>query len=153
MANVWRVVKRRRAATAFDGKAAQQFGGRWSSPGRRAVYASSSKSLALLEVLAHLDVGGELPRLVAFNFAIDSHMIDRLAADRLPRGWRSSRALLATQRIGDEWLAAGANLALAIPSVIVPEELNYLLNPAHPTFEGLKFGRSMPVLLDPRLLK
>ncbi len=151
MPQLWRVVKRKRAATAFDGKAAQRFGGRWNSPGRRAVYASGSKSLAVLEVLVHLDVGRLLPRLVAFSFDVDSRLVDRLGAAPLSRHWRTLRGLQTTQRIGDEWLAAGRALALAVPSVIVPEELNYLLNPAHPAFGRLKFGRSIPFLLDPRL--
>jgi len=151
MPRLWRVVKRKHAATAFDGKAAQRFGGRWNSPGRLAVYASASKSLAVLEVLVHLDVGRPLPRLVAFTFDVDSKFVDRAAVARLPRHWRTSRGLLATQQLGDEWLASGRGLALAVPSAIVPEELNYLLNPAHPAFARLRFGRSIPFLLDPRL--
>ena len=151
MPSLWRVVKRKHATTAFDGKAAQRFGGRWNSPGRRAVYTSATKSLAVLEVLVHLDVGRPLPRLVAFTFAVDAKLVDLLAATQLPRRWRTSRGLLATQQIGDEWLASGRALALAVPSTIVPEELNYVLNPAHPAFAGLRFGPSIPFLLDPRL--
>ena len=151
MPALWRVVKRRRAATAFDGIAAQRFGGRWHSPGRRAVYASASKSLALLEVLVHLDVGRPLPRLVAFTFDVDSGLIEQLAAAQLPRHWRTARGVLATQRIGDEWLASCSALALAVPSAIVPEERNYVLNPAHAAFGRLQFGRPIPFLLDPRL--
>jgi RES domain-containing protein len=148
---LWRVVKRRHAATAFDGKAAQRFGGRWNSPGRRAVYASANKSLAVLEVLVHLDVGRRLPRFVAFTFEVDAKLVDRLPAAQLPRQWRTARGMLATQQIGDEWLASGRALALAVPSTVVPEELNYLLNPAHPAFGRLRFGRPIPFLLDPRL--
>jgi RES domain-containing protein len=144
MPKLWRVVKRKHAATAFDGKAAQRFGGRWNSPGRRAVYASASKSLALLEILVHLDVGRPLPRLVTFAFDVEDRLIERLPAAQLPRYWRTSRGLPITQRIGDEWLASRRALALAVPSAIVPEESNYLLNPAHRAFGRMKFGRSMP---------
>jgi RES domain-containing protein len=151
MSKLWRVVKRRHAATAFDGKAAQRFGGRWNSPGRGAVYASGSKSLALLEVLVHLDVGRPLPRLVAFTFEVGDDFIERLPAANLGRQWRSSRGLRVTQQLGDKWLASGRSLALAVPSAIVPEEWNYLLNPAHAAFSRLRFGRSVPFLLDPRL--
>src|SRR4029077_9694880 len=124
MPTLWRVVKRKHAATAFDGKAAQRFGGRWNSPGHRAVYASATKSLALLELLVHLDVGRPLPRLAAFTFQVDDALVDRLPAAKLPGHWRTFRGLVATQRIGDEWLASGHALALAIPSAIVPEESN-----------------------------
>jgi len=152
MPTLWRVVKRQHAATAFDGKAAQRFGGRWNSPGHRAVYASATKSLAVLEVLVHLDVGRTLPRLVAITCDVDAKLVERLAEGLLQRHWRTSRGLLGTQQIGDGWLTSGHALALAVPSVVVPEELNYLLNPAHPAFGRLRFGRAMPFLLDPHLV-
>jgi len=151
MPTLWRVVKHRHASTAFDGRAAQRFGGRWNSPGWRAVYASATKSLAVLEVLAHLDVGRPLPRLVAFRFDVDEDSVERLAVSRLPRHWRTARGIAATQRIGDGWLESGRTLALAVPSTIVPEESNYVLNPAHPSFARTRFGRPVPFLLDPRL--
>lgn len=152
MAKLWCVVKRKHAATAFDGKAAQRFGGRWNSPGRRAVYTSATKALAILEVLVHLDVGRALPRLVAFAVDVDDGLVDRISIARLPRYWRTSRGLEVTQRVGDEWLGSGRSVALAVPSTIVPEEENYVLNPAHPGFRRLTFGRAMSFLLDPRLL-
>lgn len=101
----------------------------------------------------HLDVGRLLPRLVAFTFDVDAKLIEPLSADRLPRYWRTSRGFLVTQRIGDEWLVSGRSVALAVPSAIVPEEVNYVLNPAHPAFSRLRFGRSIPFLLDPRLVE
>jgi len=149
---LWRVIKRGHAATAFDGEAARRFGGRWNSAGRRAVYTSASKSLAVLEVLVHMDVSRSLPRFIAFSFDLDASLIDQLPATRLPRHWRTLRGLAMTQRIGDAWLDGGDALALAVPSAIVPEELNYLLNPVHPAFIQLKFGRPMPSILDPRLV-
>jgi RES domain-containing protein len=90
--------------------------------------------------------------MVAFAFDVDDELIDRLPDARLPRHWRTSRGLLVTQGIGDEWLASGRTLALAVPSAIVPEESNYLLNPAHAGFGRLRFGRPVPFLLDPRLV-
>ena len=153
MPTIWRVVKRKHARTAFDGKAAERFAGRWNSPGVRAVYCSATKSLALLEILVHLDVGRPLPRLVAFSFEIEGKLSRRFPVARLPRNWRSSAGITATQRLGDEWLAACTALALVVPSAIVPEECNYLLNPAHPSFAHVKFGRSVPFLLDPRLAR
>jgi RES domain-containing protein len=151
MPTLWRVVKRAHAATAFDGKAAARFGGRWNSPGRRAVYASATKSLAVLEILVHLDVGRPLPRFVAFGFEVDAKLVETLARGRLPRSWRTMEGMPLTQRLGDEWLARGRMLALAVPSAIVPEEQNYLLNPAHPAFAKLDVGAPARFVLDPRL--
>lgn len=151
MAAAWRVVKRTRSRTAFDGEGARRFGGRWNSPRQRAVYASQSKALAALELLVHLETAERLPRLVAFSFEIDDPSIEHLDRERLPRGWRSFRGVTATRRLGDEWLASRRTVALAIPSVVIPEEWNFLLNPAHPDFPRLDFGRATPFLLDPRL--
>jgi RES domain-containing protein len=151
MPKLWRVVKGRHGSTAFDGRAAQRFGGRWNSPGWRAVYASATKSLAVLEILAHVDVGRPVPRLVAFTFDIDDELVETLAVGRLSRHWRTARGFETTQRIGDEWLASGRALALAVPSAIVPEESNYVLNPVHPSFRRMRFGRPISSLLDPRL--
>ena len=152
MAAAWRIVKRRHAARAFDGEGARRFGGRWNSPGQRAVYTSGSKSLAMLELLVHLDVAHPLPRLVAMAFSIDERFIETLPSSDLPRGWRSLRGMAETRGIGDEWLASRRTLALAVPSVIVPEETNYLLNPEHPAFVRLKFGNPAPLRLDHRLV-
>ena len=153
MPTLWRVVKRAHAATAFDGKAAERYGGRWNSPGRRAVYASATKSLALLEVIVHLDVGRPLPRFVAFSVDVESKLVEVLSPGRLPRSWRTAQGMLVTQRLGDEWLAAGRSLALAVPSVVVPEERNYVLNPAHPAFTKLTIGTPTPFVLDPRFAR
>jgi RES domain-containing protein len=153
MPTLWRVVKRAHAATAFDGMAAERFGGRWNSQGRRAVYASATKSLALLEVLVHLDVGRPLPKFVAFTFDVDPKLVETLAPGRLPRSWRTVEGMRFTQRLGDEWLAAGRMLALAVPSGIVPEEKNYVLNPAHLAFAKLKVGPPTAFVLDPRLTR
>ena len=153
MSTLWRVVKRAHAATACDGKAAERFGGRWNSPGRRAVYASATKSLALLEVLVHLDVGRPLPKFVAFRFDVDAKLVETLAPGRLPRSWRTAQGMPLTQRLGDEWLAAGRGLALAVPSAIVPEEKNYLLDPAHAAFAKLAVGTPTSFVLDPRFVR
>ena len=153
MPTLWRVVKRAHAGTAFDGKAAERFGGRWNSPGRRAVYASATKSLALLEVIVHLDVGRPLPRFVAFTFDVDAKLVETLPPGRLPRSWRTAQGMPLTQRLGDEWLAAGRVLALAVPSAVVPEERNYLLNPAHAALARLAVGAPTPFVLDPRFAR
>ena len=146
-------MKRRHAAKAFDSEGARRYGGRWNSPGRRAVYASASKSLATLQILVHVDVAQPLPRLAAFAFEVDEDLIEHLPTSGLPRFWRTLRGLPATQRVGDDWLASGRSLALAVPSVIVPEELNYLLNPAHRAFARLRFGQPISFLLNPRLIR
>lgn len=148
----WRIVKARHAATAFLGEGARWFGGRWNSPGTPAVYTSESRALSLLEVLAGLQSPHAMQEYVLIPALFDEALVTDLNPSRLPRGWRRSPPPSATQRIGDEWVTGLRSAVLRLPSVIVPEENNYLLNPEHPDFERIEIGEPVAVVIDPRLL-
>ena len=144
---VWRVVKASRTSTAFDGEGAHLNGGRWNSPGLPAVYLSATKSLALLEILVHLDPNDAPKRWTAFRISLRPDQIETV---KLPPRWPTREAR--TQQIGDAWIQNRRSLALAVPSVIVQEEFNYLLNPTHPDFPKLNLSKLLPFTLDLRLL-
>lgn len=141
---LWRVVKASLAREAFSGEGAFLFGGRWNSIGRRVVYCSGSKALALLEVLVHIDPLDAPSSWTAFQIEVAAAQIEK--AKLRPR-WQAEAN---SQAIGDEWLKSGRTLALEIPSVIVPEEPTYLLNPGHPEFQSLDLTRVSNFELDPR---
>ena len=148
----WRLVKNVHAATAFSGEGAARTGGRWNSYGRHVVYASSSRSLAVLENLVHLDF--PVAHLMAL-FRVEFHggLITTLPPKSLPSEWRIDPPAGSTQKLGDQWITDAHACVLAVPSAIVPEEVNYLLNPAHPDFAKLKISAPEAFALDPRLLK
>src|SRR5262245_54027979 len=102
--------------------------GRWHSRGRRVVYLSDHPASALLEVLVHFEVDvADLPvayQLLAVDFP--SEASDIVAMDALPPDWRTNVA--ATRGVGDRWLDAGSTPLLRVPSAIVPQAFNYLLN-------------------------
>jgi RES domain-containing protein len=75
-----------------------------------------------------------------------------VAAGTVP-AWRASPATPETRAIGDDWVRTGSSLALKVPSVITPNEFNYLLNPAHPDFAILTPAPPIPYPFDPRLLR
>src|SRR5215217_1679308 len=152
MATGWRIVKSRRAGTAFDGEGARLYGGRWNSPGTRMVYTSSTISLAVLEVLVHLQEASLLSSYSLISAGFDDALVERLDHYMLPDGWRSYPAPSELQRIGDEWLQSQRSVALEVPSVIVVRESNYLLNPAHPDFSSVVIGEPEPFTFDERLL-
>jgi RES domain-containing protein len=77
--------------------------------------------------------------------------IMRISAPELPPGWRRTPAPEALADIGSRWARARTTLVLAVPSAIIPQELNYLLNPLHPDFERIRVGRPEPFSFDPRL--
>ena len=136
------------------------YGGRWNSPGQYVVYASGNVSLAMLEVLVHIDD--------AAAFARQAHVYQRLSFDRtqvavideaaLPEDWNARPESIETRGIGDEWLARQETPVLAVPSVVVPAELrfeqeylNYLFNPQHPDFGAfIKVGELQTLDWDPR---
>lgn len=151
---LYRICKTKYAVTAFDGEGARLFGGRWNSPGTSLVYTAGSLSLAILEVLVHLQNDSLLP---AYSY-IEVHCPEELIANltdfkNLPADWASSPAPEELKEVGDEWVAGAGNAVLAVPSAVVPAELNYLINAAHDDFTRLEIRESKVLILDSRLLK
>ena len=151
MATAWRIVAEKRAASAFSGEGARIAGGRWNSKGTSVVYTSASKALAALELLVHINPIIPL-KLTAFRLEFDDEMIEHFPAHDLPAHWRIEPPGGDTMKIGDAWVAAVRSPILAVPSTIIPEEINYLLNPAHPDFADIQIGPATGFAFDPRLL-
>jgi RES domain-containing protein len=151
--SAWRIVKTKHVAAAFSGEGARKAGGRWNSPGTAVVYTSDSASLAMLEMLVHLQSQDLLKRYVLFEVKFDESLVEAVDPKTLPKTWRKSPPPLAVQRVGDIWIASGRSAVLRIPSVIVPSQWSYLLNPAHPDFASLVIGPRQPARFDQRLLK
>ena len=148
---VWRILKEKYAATAFDGEGARLHGGRWNSRGTRMVYTSGSQALAALESLVHLNPP------VAFRYAaipvdFDESLLETLAKSALPKDWTEEPPPPSTQAIGDRWVKEARSAVLQVPSLLIPAEPNFLLNPAHPDFRKLKIGKPTAFSFDPRLL-
>jgi RES domain-containing protein len=146
----WRIVDSKHAPAAFDGEGARLVGGRWNSSGTRTIYISSTTSLAVLEMLAHLQGALTLPRYVLIACDFDGALVEDVA--KLPEDWRRYPAPPQLQLIGDQWARSGWSTVLRVPSAIVDEESNYLLNPEHRDFSKIKISESEPFALDLRLL-
>jgi RES domain-containing protein len=152
MPSAWRIVKAPHADRAFTGEGAWRTGGRWNSPGVPMVYASEHKSLAVLEILVHLDPQ-DASHYRTFRIAFDEALVERLPIERLPPGWREEMPARAARQMGDAWARENRSAVLAVPSVLIPEELNFLLNPRHPDFTKIKIEKPTDYTFDPRLLK
>jgi RES domain-containing protein len=133
----YRLVKQKWREGAFDGEGARRYGGRWNSKGNACVYLAGSVSLAMLEVMVHLDDYNVLKHYALLEVRLPAKTVLRLTANVLPRDWRDEPAPVSTAELGDEWLVGASSLALAVPSVVVPQETNYLLNPKHPGFAAV----------------
>jgi RES domain-containing protein len=130
------------------------FGGRWNHRGTAVVYTSSTLSLAAMELLVHLDDEDLATDYVGITADIPASLdIARLRDADLPRDWRAYPRLPALADLGSRWAAAREAAVLAVPSAVIPQELNYLLNPLHPHFKRIQIGRPQPFSFDPRLRK
>jgi RES domain-containing protein len=125
---------------------------RWNSQHTRIVYTSESRSLAMLEVSVHLDMSEDLPTdRVCMEWEVpDGVSIQTVHARDLPDGWDAKPPIIATQRIGDAFVFEKKALLLKVPSCIVPEEFNILINPFHKDVKLIQFVSSRPLLFDRR---
>jgi RES domain-containing protein len=146
----WRLTKTKYLATAWDGEGAARSGGRWNSAGTAVVYVSATLALALVETLVHIS-SGVLPAYTAVPIQFDDALVTALDASDLPADWRDDPAPRSTRAIGDAWVLMASSAVLRVPSVVVPTEFNYLLNPKHPDFARGRIGLPMPFPFDPRL--
>jgi RES domain-containing protein len=150
----WRLVKAVHADTAFDGEGARRYGGRWNGRGTPMVYLGGSLSLAALEVFVHLTAEDARLRFVAIAVDIpDGVSIAALEPDTLPPDWRGEPPSTACQALGTAWARAGETAVLKVPSVIVPAEAHYLLNPRHPDFDRIEVQPPAPFGFDSRVWK
>jgi RES domain-containing protein len=145
----WRIVKEKHAKTAFSGEGARIFEGRWNSGGVRMVYCSEHLSLAALEILVHTQPVMIRDKFRVFRVAWDEAMMTDLK--KLPRGWNAQPPSLISKEIGDDWIRSGRSAVLAVPSVIIPRERTFLLNPKHRDFGKIKIKDQGSFRQDPRL--
>ncbi len=147
-----RLVSPRYAESAFDGEGARRYGGRWNSKGTSMIYAASSLALAALEMLVHLGDTNLLDGLFVYITAsFDEEDVITLDPHTLPENWRDDE--YTTRALGDDWVYNGASLMLEVPSVVIPEEPNYLINPKHPDAGKLTLSAPKSFQFDPRLIK
>ncbi len=151
---VWRLLASRHADDAFDGEGARRYGGRWNHSGTPMVYASSSLSLAALELFVHLEPENAPLDLVAIAASLPAGMvIPELTVSELPEGWRSFPATEGLREIGTAWAQSAESLALWVPSAVIPSERNLLLNPRHADSDRIRVESIEPFYFDPRMWK
>ncbi len=136
----------------LDGAGGLAYGGRWHSPRQRIVYLAPNPAAALLERLVHIYADADdVPASYALH-KIDAPPalhIERIDEARLPADWRNN--LDATRQIGDAWLASRRTPLLEVPSALVPETWNVLMNPDMPESNGARIAAAYRAILDPRL--
>lgn len=155
--SLWRISSDTPAYTADDlsGKGAELTGGRWNTPGCPLLYTSTSRALACLETLAHLQAG-TLPLnryLVELQVPQDSWIdAESVSASELV-GWDAHPPGRVSLSWGSSWAATSRTLLAKVPSIVVPEEFNVLVNPKHPDIDKVVAVKHRKWLYDHRLKK
>lgn len=156
--SVWRIATDTKDYEADDlsGAGAKTTGGRWNEVGIPMLYSAENRALACLETVIHLNAGG-LPLnryLVEIELPDDilsSAQVETAASLRI--GWDAEPAGRASIEFGSDWVRSKRSLLLSVPSVIVPEEHNLLINPEHPDRNRLRARKIRKWLYDPRLVR
>lgn len=149
----FRIVKAQQTDRAFDGEGARLYSGRWNSAGTPMVYTAASRALAALEMLVHFSSPLLKLHYVIIEVQFDSRWVQTIPMNDLPRVWRNNQPVLLTKQIGDQWVKEKISAVLAVPSAIIPEEFNYLLNPQHPDCTKIKISKPRDFSFDTRLVK
>ena len=154
MTVVFRVLREAYARAPFDGEGAYLFGGGWSSPGTRLVYASEHQSLAMLEYFVHIDPEDAPDDLVLATADIpDNVSRERVHARQLPAHWRETPAPPELAEIGDEFVKKAETCLLVVPSALAVNENNWLINPQHPGFGKIAVRAIEPLHYDSRMFR
>ena len=146
---LWRISNH----STLDGRGGLIASARWHSEGHRIVYMAETPAGALIEHLVHLELDpAHLPKSYRLLKAEtpDASSISALDVTALPRNWASDQ--LTTRTMGDEWLALQNTALLRVPSVILPETFNVLLNPEHADAARIAVLWHLGFPWDPRLL-
>ena len=150
---LWRITTRKWALdTLCEG--ARLYGGRWNPIGWPVMYAGATIEICALEKFVHL--GGALhPPLVLVSIDVpdDEALVHRPPLTGLPPDWADLPAPASTQEFGRRWVASAHGLVLMVPSAIIPESRNAVLNPRHPAYGDVRLEVVREFTFDARMFK
>lgn len=153
---LWRIGADTPTYTADDmsGTGSSISGGRWNPKTVPVVYTSTSRALACLETIVHYNAGG----LPMNRYLVEITVPDAVWAAAtveteatLPVGWDAEPPGMVSINLGEAWIAGRASALMTVPSIIVPEEANVLINPAHPDSSSITTRKVRKWRYDPRL--
>ena len=129
---------------------------RWNIRGSYVIYASASRSLATLELVVHRSsiLPGIRYNVMVISVADDDRLVKQLVIKELPDEWRRLAGYSRLQEIGMKWYEEQQSLLLKVPSVLIPNEYNYVINTEHPDFKtNVRLIRQEEFFWDDRLIK
>lgn len=148
---VWRIAKEKYALDRL-GTGAQLSGGRWNSPGVAVIYTGLTPALCALEKLVHTsNIMIDDLVLVSIGIPDDEAFYRKYTPVDLPDDWNALPSSTSSIAFGDHFIEAQTYLGLILPSVIMPEEYNLILNPHHQAYHQVSYKIERPFKFDNRL--
>jgi RES domain-containing protein len=147
---VYRLSKAKFAAD-LTGEGARLNGGRWNHILTACLYTAENRSLAVLEYTVNVNID-DIPRALSLvSLEIPDTSMDIYSEGQLPGDWKAAPAPASTRDFGTAWLKAAQNLVMKIPSTVVPEEWNIIINPLHPDIKECKIVNIRDFVYDVRI--
>jgi RES domain-containing protein len=145
---------RKEYVSDLSGRGAEINGGRWNSKGFATLYTSSSRALCAIEIVVHVPAG-IIPKdyFMVSIFIPDSEVVETISLEKLPDSWNNNPISGSSQSIGNKFLNEQKAMVLKVPSAIIKDEWNYIVNPIHPNFKKVKIIAIEPFAFDTRLFK
>lgn len=149
---IYRIIHQRHAAEPYSGRGGLVSESRWASKGRLVSYAAEHLALATLERIGGAGRLDRLDEMIYVCASLKETAIESVDESRLPNGWARRPPSDISRSVGDDWLEEQSSVALRVPSVMLPESWNYVLNPAHPDYpNALTPQEPARLVLDPRV--
>jgi len=147
---VFRLTKTKYAQD-LSGTGSEKWGGRWNSQGIPMIYTSQSRALCTAEIAVHSPMGSLPDDYVLITLEIPGHSIFILSHLQLPMDWKAIPPAQSTRKIGDQFFKDRKFLSMKVPSIIVQDEFNFLINPRHPRMKDVEIAAIEPFDFDARL--
>lgn len=133
----------------ISGTGAKLFGGRWNAAGIPVLYTTENISLAVLEIIVRTDISLIPLHYYLLKIEVPDAGITMINKNKLKKEWKADAGY--TQWIGNEFVKSGKALTLKIPSAIIDEEHNFIINTGHADFKKIKIISSKKFSFDKRL--
>ena len=138
--------------SAFSGRGSLLASGRWHWAGVPMIYCADSRALAVLETLVHARKDQIPSDYVFFKVELDDAQIEPVPSEAMPEDWTAVEPM-SSRDFGSEWMGSRRSLGLSVPSIVIAEERNLLLNPEHPSFSAIRISGPYHFQFDHRLLR
>ena len=122
----------------LSGAGAKQYGGRWNEKGTALVYFAGSRAMAVMEVLVHLRPENLDSEYILAVFEVPDYKVKTVEVKELPKDWKVEPAIEKIKELGNSFVKENEYLLMKVPSVLVEEEFNYVMNPNHDDAKSIK---------------